>query len=145
MPPHKLASARRFLKRRLDHPLKQFGEHYHWVGATEEKAQLYMRHLDGDRIHVVEGSEGGLAPFFSPDSQWLGFWADRKLKKVSIRGGVPQTIRDLDHLHGASWGDGVIVVEPIGDGELCRIDPTTGDPRTLKKQVSAFVKEKGLA
>jgi Tol biopolymer transport system component len=98
-----------------------------WVGATEEKAQLYMRHLDGDRIHVVEGSEGGLAPFFSPDSQWLGFWADRKLKKVSIRGGVPQTIRDLDHLHGASWGDGVIVVEPIGDGELCRIDPTTGE------------------
>jgi Tol biopolymer transport system component len=98
-----------------------------WVGATEESTQLYMRHLDEDEVQLIEGSEGGLAPFFSPDSQWLGFFADRMLKKVSIRGGAAQTIREIDHLHGASWGDGVIVVEPIGDGELFRIDPTSGE------------------
>jgi serine/threonine protein kinase/Tol biopolymer transport system component len=98
-----------------------------WVGATEEGTQLFMRHLDEDEVRPVEGGEGGLAPFFSPDSEWLGFFADGKLKKVSIRGGAPQTITEVEHLHGASWGDGIIVLEAIGDGVLFRVDPKGGE------------------
>ena len=98
-----------------------------WVGVAGESTQLYMRHLDEDAAHPIAGTEGGLAPFFSPDSEWVGFFADGRLKKVSVRGGVPQTIRELEHLHGASWGDGIIVVEAVGDGELFRVDPGSGE------------------
>ena len=29
------------------------------------------------------------SPFLSPDDRWVGFWADRKLMKVPVEGGVP--------------------------------------------------------
>jgi Tol biopolymer transport system component len=103
-----------------------------WVGATEESTQLFMRHLDEDVVQPIEGSEGGVAPFFSPDSEWIGFFADEKLKKVSVRGGAPQTITELEHLHGASWGDGFIVLEALGDGELFRLDPAGGEIRKIE-------------
>jgi serine/threonine-protein kinase len=103
-----------------------------WVGATEESTQIFMRHLDENVVRPIEGGEGGLAPFFSPDSKWLGFFADDALKKVSIRGGVPQTIVEIEHLHGASWGDGIIVLEAIGDGVLFRIDPQGGEIERLE-------------
>jgi serine/threonine-protein kinase len=103
-----------------------------WVGATDESTHLFMRHLDEDAVQPIAGTEGGLAPFFSPDSEWIGFFADRKLKKVAIRGGVPQTICELEHLHGASWGDGIIVLDAIGDGELFRVDPASGKIRRIE-------------
>jgi serine/threonine-protein kinase len=103
-----------------------------WVGATEEGTQLYSRHLDEEAPRVIADTEGAVAPFFSPDGEWLGFFADGKLKKVSIRGGVPQTIVEIEHLHGASWGDGIIVMDAIGDGELFRIDLASGKIRKIE-------------
>jgi Tol biopolymer transport system component/predicted Ser/Thr protein kinase len=98
-----------------------------WVGATDDSTQLFMRHLDEAEVQPIDGSDGGLAPFFSPDSEWIGFFADEKLKKVSVRGGAPQTIVEIEHLHGASWGDGLIVLEAVGTGELYLVDPATGE------------------
>jgi eukaryotic-like serine/threonine-protein kinase len=42
-------------------------------------------------------------PFFSPDGQWLGFWADGQLKKVSLSGGAPLTITPAQNPHGVTW------------------------------------------
>ena len=103
-----------------------------WVGATGESTQLFVRHLDEDEAHPIAGTEGGLAPFFSSDSEWIGFFAGQSLKKVAVRGGVPQTIRALEHLHGASWGDDVIVLDPVGTGNLFRVDPTSGEIHRLE-------------
>jgi serine/threonine protein kinase/Tol biopolymer transport system component len=97
-----------------------------WVGANPNGTQLYARHLDEDQAHPIAGTEGGLAPFFSPDGVWIGFWADEKLKKVAVRGGAPQTICEVGHVHGASWGDGIIVMDGIGAGMLSRVDPRGG-------------------
>jgi len=52
----------------------------------------------------IAGSEGGALPFFSPDSQWLGFFADSKLKKVPISGGAPVVLCDASAGAGGSWG-----------------------------------------
>jgi serine/threonine-protein kinase len=40
----------------------------------------------------VAGTEGGVGPFFSPDGEWLGFFAEGELKKVSLRGGATVTL-----------------------------------------------------
>jgi serine/threonine protein kinase len=103
-----------------------------WVGVAGESTQLFMRHLDEDAVHPIAGTEGGFAPFFSPDSEWIGFFAGGRLKKVSVGGGVPQTIRELLHLHGASWGDGIIVLEGVGNGSLFQVDPGSGEIQRIE-------------
>ena len=47
-------------------------------------SQLYLRPLDQMEATPIEGAEDGTFPFFSPDGQWLGFFADGKLKKIAI-------------------------------------------------------------
>lgn len=103
-----------------------------WVGANGEGTQLYSRHFDEDEAHPIVGTEGGLVPFFSPDSEWIGFWANDTLKKVAVRGGVPQSICEILHPHGASWGDGVIVIGAIGDGSLWQVDPSNGEVEKIE-------------
>src|SRR5271154_7003209 len=49
--------------------------------------QLYVRELDKSVPIALEGAGQVADPFFSPDSQWIGFFGDGKLKKVSVRGG----------------------------------------------------------
>ena len=110
-----------------------------WVGATEESTQLYVRHLDEEEAHPIAGTEGGLAPFFSPDGEWIGFWADEFLKKVAVSGGVPQTICETSHLHGASWGDGIIVMGAIGDLTLWSVDPGGGQAQRVESLVGRVI------
>jgi serine/threonine protein kinase len=110
------------------------GELLVWVGATVESTQLYLRSLDEHEARPIAGTEGALTPFFSPDSGWIGFWADRKLRKVSASGGVPQTICEIDHVHGVAWGDGIIVMGAIGAGTLYGVDPGGGQVQPLATQ-----------
>jgi hypothetical protein len=39
-------------------------------------------------VELLRGTEGAVDPFFSPDGQWVGFFADTKLKKIPMNGGV---------------------------------------------------------
>ena len=52
----------------------------------------------------VPGTEGAFDPFFSPDGQWMGSWAGRKIKKVSVTGGAALSVADAANPRGASWG-----------------------------------------
>jgi serine/threonine-protein kinase len=56
---------------------------------------------------AIAGTEGALAPFFSPDGQWVGFLVDgNKLKKVSLAGGTSVSVCDVHGwFYGATWGD----------------------------------------
>ena len=57
--------------------------------------------MDSLEAKPVPGTEGAVTPFFSPDGQWLGFFAGGKLKKVSVGGGAALT---LGECCGASRG-----------------------------------------
>ena len=76
----------------------------HLVYVANE--QLYLRPMDSLEAKPIPGTlnGGGRSPFFSPDGQWVGFWAGGNLKKVSINGGVPVILCDASNLYGASWG-----------------------------------------
>ncbi len=61
----------------------------------------------------IPGTEGAVSPFFSPDGQWVGFFAGGKLKKVSVSGGAAMTLGDAANPCGASWGSqGIIAFAP---------------------------------
>ena len=53
------------------------------------RSRLFLRTIDRDTPQVIEGSDGASDPFFSPDGQWVGFFAHGSLKKLRVEGGTP--------------------------------------------------------
>ncbi len=80
--------------------------------------QLYLRNLDEIEARAVPGTEGATGAFFSPDSRWIGFFANGSVHKVLVEGGAPQRIGRMPAIpQGASWGsDNVIVIGASLDG-----------------------------
>lgn len=101
------------------------------------RTQLYLRRLDRLESTPIDGTENASNPFFSPDGQWIGFFAGGKLMKVSILGGAPVTICDARNPRGEAWGpDDMIVFTPNGAAGLWRVPAAGGAPQaltTLKK------------
>src|SRR6266849_1426158 len=62
--------------------------------GKDGKTRLFLHPLDREGVSPLSGTEGAIHPFFSPDGQWIGFFADRKLKKVSAQGGAAVTLCD---------------------------------------------------
>ena len=68
------------------------GAHLVYVARRRGVQQLHLRPIDSLESRSLAGTEGAVAPFFSPDSQSVGFFAEGKLKKISVAGGAPQTL-----------------------------------------------------
>ncbi len=89
--------------------------------------QLYLRAMDSLEAKPIPGTEGATAPFFSPDGQWLGFFAGGKLKKISVSGGAALTLGDAVNPFGASWGSqGIIAFAPITVSPLLQLSDAGG-------------------
>src|ERR1700680_184226 len=72
--------------------------------------RLFTRRLDQPKATELAGTQGAYAPFFSPDGQWIAFFALGKLKKIAIEGGAAIALCDAPTGAGGSWGeDGSIV------------------------------------
>ena len=57
-----------------------------------DQSQLFLRPLDRLEATPIPGTEGAQNPFFSPDGAWIGFWADREIRRVPAAGGPPSTM-----------------------------------------------------
>jgi serine/threonine-protein kinase len=81
--------------------------------AADRPRRLYIRPLHELAASPLSGTEGAQNPFFSPDSQWVGFFAEGKLKKAAVAGGAPVTLCDAQDDRGGAWSeDGTIVFMP---------------------------------
>ena len=99
-----------------------------------DQPRLYVRRLDQLQATMLPGTEGAAAPFFSLDGQWIGFFANGKLKKVAVAGGAAVTLCDAPNARGGSWADdGTIVFQPENTpgAELKRVSAAGGSPSTL--------------
>ncbi len=96
------------------------------------KQMLASRLLNQSRGSLLAGTENGFDPFFSPDGQWIGFFADGKLKKTSVNGSAPVTLCEASVPRGASWAeDGTIVAALTNTAGLLRIPASGGAPQPL--------------
>jgi Tol biopolymer transport system component len=106
------------------------GKRVVYVGSQRS---LLVRNLDRPTVQALPGTEGALAPFFSPDGKWVAFAIGTALKKVPLAGGDPVTICDgIQFRGGFWWSDDTIVVAQL-HGPLIRVDASGGKPQVVAR------------
>jgi len=98
--------------------------------GPDGKQLLATRLLDQAQPTLLPGTENGRDQFFSPDGQWIGFFAGGQLKKISIQGGAPVMLSNAVSgvPMGASWGQDGNIVAPIGNLQPLSRIPSAGGP-----------------
>jgi Tol biopolymer transport system component len=105
---------------------------------------LWIRELGSFTARRLEGTENVHAPFWSPDSRSVAFFASGKLKKIAVSGGSPEVLCDAPDPRGGSWGrGGDIVFAPSAAGGLSRVSSDGGAPLEVIRP-DASNKETGL-
>jgi serine/threonine-protein kinase len=109
------------------------GTHLVYVARQGSMQQLYLRAMDGLESTPIPGTEGAVNPFFSPDGQWLGFFAGGSLKKVLMSGGGALTLGVAFRPGGASWGSHGTIIFGNFTGPLQQISDAGGTPQPLTR------------
>jgi eukaryotic-like serine/threonine-protein kinase len=110
------------------------GTHLAYVARQGDVQQIYLRAMDSLVANPLPGTDGAVNPFFSPDGQWVGFFAGGKLEKVPVTGGATLDLGIVGATRGAgaSWGDrGIIAIAPGAASSLLQIPDAGGAVRPL--------------
>jgi eukaryotic-like serine/threonine-protein kinase len=91
-------------------------------GASERTLRLYLRRLDDPELRPLVGTEGATYPFWSPDGQAIGFFADGKLKRIDLPRGIVRTLAEAPQGRGGDWSPlGTIVFAPGASDPLLQV------------------------
>ncbi len=100
-----------------------------FVAQQAGQARLFIRKLDQLQPTALAGTEGAQSPFFSPDGQWIAFFAGGTLKKVSVSGGAAVRLCDAPTGRGGTWADDdTILFARSSVGSLMRVSAAGGTP-----------------
>jgi serine/threonine-protein kinase len=114
--------------------ISQDGQQLAFVLNQNGVDRVYVRRVDALEATAVPSTEGASHPFFSPDGQWLGFFAGGKLQKVRLSGGTPVALAAAIDSRGAVWlPDDTIVYSPIPISQLWRVSANGGAPQQFSK------------
>jgi Tol biopolymer transport system component len=118
-----------------DLALSPDGHHlvYRAGGSNTAGSPLIVRALDRLDSQPVADVGNAYAPFFSPDSRWIGFFENTDLKKVPVDGGPPVTLCQFSGRPlGASWGDdNTITFATDARPALWRVSADGGEPMSV--------------
>ncbi len=97
--------------------------------------KLWVRRIDSFETRPLNGTENARQPFFSPDGEWVGYFVDTRLMKISLAGGEPLTVSTLSRgARDGSWGGDGSIVYGAGYGKgLARVSANGGRPETLTR------------
>jgi eukaryotic-like serine/threonine-protein kinase len=110
------------------------GRRVAYAAGVGSRLKIYLRELDAFGSAPIPGTEGGSGPFFSPDSQWVGFFSFGKMKKVLVTGGTPLIICDAQGGAGTTptWeADGTILFTPTVGTGIWRVSADGGAPKPV--------------
>jgi eukaryotic-like serine/threonine-protein kinase len=109
---------------------------YMTFAATAEggKRAIWLRALDSLEARALPGTEDGDLPFWSPDSRYIAFFAQEKLKKIDIAGAPPVLICDAQRGRSGAWNkDGVILFAPSTLDPIHRVSSAGGASEPVTK------------
>ena len=103
-----------------------------WIAYRAHDACLYVRPADRLEAIQVPRSFNASYPFFSPDEQWLAFFAGGTLRKYSLVDGTTITLTDTPNARGGTWtADGRIVYTPALHSSLWSVPAGGGTPEQI--------------
>ena len=105
-----------------------------FVTDSGGQRRIWLRPLNKLAAQPLSGTEGAASPFWSPDSRYLGFFADGKLKKVPASGGTPQILCSVSGVAEAgSWGpdERILFTEFEGRDAIFVVFASGGEPTAL--------------
>jgi len=105
------------------------GDKIAFVAHSSDKKMLWIRLLNSDTAQPLEGTQGAMHPFWSPDGRYVGFFANGKLSTIAASGGAVSVLADAPNARGGTWGaDNVILFSPNFLGELEKVSAQGGTP-----------------
>ena len=103
------------------------GKRLAFIASAADGRRLWVQELDSLTAKALPGTQAAALPFWSPDSQSIGFFADGKIKRIDVNGGPAIALGDAVGARGASWSrDGVILFSPASGGPLYRVSAAGG-------------------
>jgi Tol biopolymer transport system component/predicted Ser/Thr protein kinase len=104
------------------------GRHLVFVAKFRNDYQLWLRPLGAVGASVIPGTGDASFPFWSPDSRYVGFFANGKLKRVLVAGGPPVVVCDAIG-RGGTWNRDNVIVFSGSDTILHRVQAAGGVPQ----------------
>jgi eukaryotic-like serine/threonine-protein kinase len=104
-----------------------------FVARHDGVQQLWLRRLAEPDALALPGTEGAQSPFFSPDGQWIAFFAQTKIKRIAVGGAALQVVAsDVPDPRGGAWGvDGFIYFTPTNMTGLFKVPASGGTATAL--------------
>ncbi len=108
-----------------------------FVASDDGPSRLWVGAMDALAARAIPGTNGATYPFWSPDAQYLGFFAQGKLQKIAVAGGAAQTLCEAISGRGATWNrDGVILFSAGPTTPIFRVPSAGGVPTPVTKLAS---------
>jgi eukaryotic-like serine/threonine-protein kinase len=105
------------------------GQRVVFSASQKGRRQLFIRDLRSTAVVALDSTENGYSPFWSPDNASVAFFAQGKLKRVSVGGGPARVLTDATEwartMGGGSWANGTILFAR-SDGSVGRVPDTGG-------------------
>lgn len=99
------------------------------AAQTETGRQvLYLRRFDHPEAAPLEGTENAIQPFWAPDGNRLGFFADGWLKTYELATGRVRSLARCPEPLGGSWVGSQIVYSPASGSGLVSVAEHGGSP-----------------
>jgi Tol biopolymer transport system component len=106
------------------------GRRVAFVATQTGKDLLWVRDMNSLIARPLPGTDGAYEPFWSPDSHFLAFFADGKLKKINADGGPALSLSDAAIGRGGSWSQKDIIVFAPNDRSGLFSVPAAGGTAT---------------
>jgi len=94
-------------------------------------ASLWVREIGQLDARQLPGTEGAAWPFWAADGSAIGYFANGKLKRADLAGGIPRSICDAASGRGGSWQGDVILFAPYIGGAIFRVSASGGTPEPV--------------
>ena len=110
------------------------GQRLVYVASGPVGTQLWLRSLNADRAEPLAQTAGASHPFWSPDSQSIGFFAEAQLKRVDLISRVTTSLAKAPLPNGGTWGADGILFTPNPGSTVLRIPASGGEPAPVVSQ-----------
>ncbi|MBL8203565.1 MAG: serine/threonine-protein kinase [Blastocatellia bacterium] len=111
-----------------------------FIAAVEGKTQLWVRPLNATTAKSLGEADhpaNGAAPFWSPDSRFIAFVSEGKLKKIAMTGGVAEPLCEVFIFRGGTWNQDGVILFGDSENEIKRVSANGGAVTTILKRDSA--------